>query len=383
LVPATLEMMSETTAAEHLDLADFAARARTWVEQNKHEAPPDYGAIVPQHLLDRGIVWQKRLFDAGWAGIHWPTEHGGQGLSSEHQSVWLEVCARAEVPAFINMVGFVLAGQGLQIYGTQEQQRQHLRSIITAEQIWCQLFSEPEAGSDLASLRTSAVRDGDVWVVNGHKVWCSGGRHSDWGILMARTNPDVSKHRGISFFVVDMHSAGIEVRPIRQMNGGSEFDEVFFDNVCMPADALLGELDDGWRVGMTILTNERGSIGAAAISTERRLDALAGMGDRDLGVVERQRLATLVSQGRAYAYMGARQGPDASVGSSLNKLGITELSFAAAELKADIAGAYAMLAGPGSAPILGAPGGRIAGGSSQIQRNIIGERILGLPKEPR
>jgi len=376
-------MMSETTAAEHLDLADFAARARTWVEQNKHEAPPDYGAIVPQHLLDRGIVWQKRLFDAGWAGIHWPTEHGGQGLSSEHQSVWLEVCARAEVPAFINMVGFVLAGQGLQIYGTQEQQRQHLRSIITAEAIWCQLFSEPEAGSDLASLRTAAVRDGDVWVVNGHKVWCSGGRHSDWGILMARTNPDVSKHRGISFFVVDMHSAGIEVRPIRQMNGGSEFDEVFFDNVCMPADALLGELDDGWRVGMTILTNERGSIGAAAISTERRLDALAGMGDRDLGVVERQRLATLVSQGRAYAYMGARQGPDASVGSSLNKLGITELSFAAAELKADIAGAYAMLAGPGSAPILGAPGGRIAGGSSQIQRNIIGERILGLPKEPR
>jgi len=281
------------------------------------------------------------------------------------------------------MVGFVLAGQGLQIYGTADQQQRHLRSIITAAQLGCQLISEPEAGSDLASLQTAAVRDGDEWVVNGHKVWCSGGRHSDWGILMARTNTDVSKHRGISFFVVDMHSAGIVVRPIRQMNGGSEFDEVFFDNVCMPADALLGELDDGWRVGMTILTNERGSIGAAAISTERRLDALAGMADGDLGVVERQRLATLVSQGRAYSYMGARQGPGASIGSSLNKLGITELSFAAAELKADIAGADAMLAGPGSDPILGAPGGRIAGGSSQIQRNIIGERILGLPKEPR
>ncbi len=375
--------MSDSTAAEHLDLADFATKAQTWVEQNKHKAPPDYGAIVPHRLLDRGIAWQRRLFEAGWAGIHWPTEHGGQGLSSEHQSVWLEVCARAEVPAFINMVGFVLAGQGLQIYGTADQQQRHLRSIITAEQIWCQLFSEPEAGSDLASLQTAAVRDGDEWVVNGHKVWCSGGRHSDWGILMARTNTDVSKHSGISFFVVDMHSAGIEVRPIRQMNGGSEFDEVFFDNVCMPADALLGELDDGWRVGMTILTNERGSIGAAAISTERRLDALAGMADGDLGVVERQRLATLVSQGRAYSYMGARQGPGASIGSSLNKLGITELSFAAAELKADIAGADAMLAGPGSDPILGAPGGRIAGGSSQIQRNIIGERILGLPKEPR
>ena len=365
-----------------MELEDFRAAATAWVAANKAIAPPDYGAILPQHLIPEGIAWQKHLFAEGWAGIHWPTEYGGRGLTPEHQSIWLEVCALAEVPPFINMVGFVLAGQGIQLYGTDEQKAQHLQPIIEAEQVWCQLFSEPEAGSDLASLNTTAVRDGDEWIVNGQKVWCSGANYSQWGILMARTNPDVPKHKGISFFLIDMESPGVDRRPLKQMTGESEFFEVFMTDVRMPADALLGPENEGWGVGMNTLTNERGSIGAAAIGTQRRLDALAAMGDGGLDPHKRQRLASLLTHGKSYAYMGGRQGPGASVGSSLNKLGITELMFHTAELRADIAGPAAMLDGGGAASLLGAPGGRIAGGSSQVQRNIIGERILGLPKEP-
>lgn len=254
-----------------MELDEFRSKASAWIEANKDQAPPDYGAIMPPHMYDQGVAWQKHLFAEGWTGAHWPTEVGGMGLTVQHQAVWLELCALAEIPPFINMVGFVLAGQGVQLLGTDAQKDKHLGNILSAEQVWCQLFSEPNAGSDLASLQTTALKDGDEWIVNGQKVWCSGGRYSDWGILMARTNPDVPKHKGISFFLINMHSPGIETRPLKQMTGDAEFDEVFFTDVRMPADALLGAENEGWGVGMTILTNERGSIGAAAIGTERRL----------------------------------------------------------------------------------------------------------------
>ncbi len=368
-----------------MDPEIFRSEVRTWLAANADQAPRDYGAIMPPELRDAGVAWQQRLFAAGWAGIHWPTEYGGRGLTPDHQSIWVEECAYAEVPAFINMVGFVLAGQGLLRFGTDEQKQQHLRPIITAETVWCQLFSEPEAGSDLASLRTTAVADGDTFVVNGQKVWCSGGRISDWGILMARTNPDVAKHKGISFFLLDMHLPGIEVRPLRQMTGGSEFDEVFLTDVVIPADALLGPINEGWGVGMATLTNERGSIGAAQIAMQRRLDAMVALGahaDSSLGPVERDRLARLVARGHSLLAMGKRQGPAASVGSSLGKLGTTEMAFDNAVFKAELRGAEGMLWHADTKGLTAAPGGRIAGGSSQIQRSIIGERILGLPKEP-
>lgn len=281
------------------------------------------------------------------------------------------------------MVGCVLAGQGVQIYGTEEQKKQHLNSIITASQLWCQLFSEPESGSDLGSLRTAAETDGEGWVVNGQKVWCSGGRYSDWGILMARTDATLSKHKGISFFLVDMQSDGIETRPLRQMTGDAEFDEVFFTNVLLPRSALLGPVNGGWHVGMDILTKERGSIGAGAITMQRRLDSLISLAESELDSRTRQELVILLTQGKSYDFLGQRQGPDSSVASSLNKLGITELMFDIANLRANISGLEALLEGPSSNSLLSAPGARIAGGTSQIQRNIIGERILGLPKEPR
>jgi alkylation response protein AidB-like acyl-CoA dehydrogenase len=366
---------------------EFRDRARGWLAGNAHHATPDYGAILPPHLVDCAVDWQRRLFDAGLTGIAWPAAHGGAGLTPAHQGAWLEEAARAGVPAYLNMVGHVLAGGSIQRYGTEAQQHAHLRSILDASVIWCQLFSEPGAGSDLASLRTSAERDGETWVLNGQKVWCSGGRYSQWGILLARTDPEAAKHRGISFFLLDMRLPGIEVRPLRQMTGEAHFDEVFFSDVRMPGDALLGPRHDGWGVAMTTLTNERGSIGAAAISLERRLEGLTTFGGLGAAPIARQRAAALYTTGRSYLAMVGRQGPVAGTTASLSKLGITELSFAAAELTADLGGAATMLSGDSSQTdsgraLLAAPGGRIAGGTSQIQRNIIGERLLGLPKEP-
>ena len=287
------------------------------------------------------------------------------------------------MPAFINMVGIVLAGTVIQKFGTDEQKSAHLRATLAAEQVWCQLFSEPGAGSDLGGLTTRAERDGERWIVNGQKVWCSGGRYSGWGILMARTDPDAPKHKGISFFLMDMSLPGIEVRPLRQMTGEAEFDEVFFTDVEMPIDALIGPQNEGWMVGMATLTSERGHIGASIIGLERRLEQIAAMGGDDLGIVEQDRLADLLARGNAFRAMALRQGPIASTAGSLMKLGITELMFEATMLRGDLAGAGAMLEGPDAAGMLAAPGGRIAGGTSQVQRNIIGERLLGLPREPK
>ncbi len=363
---------------------EFRHAARAWLAANRSHAPRDYGAILPPDLYEHGVAWQQRLFAEGWAGIHWPVEHGGRGLTPAHTAAWIEECAIAGVPPFINMVGIVLAGGAIMQFGTPAQQARHLRATLAAEQVWCQLFSEPGAGSDLASLSTRAEQDGDTWVVNGQKVWCSGGRYSDWGILMARTNPGVPKHKGISFFLCDMTLPGIETRPLKQMTGEAEFDEVFFTDVRLPADALIGPRDEGWMVGMAVLTNERGHIGASVIGLERRLEAMARMAEgRELGPVERDRLTALLSRGQAFMAMGRRQGPVASTAASLMKLGITEMMFEAAMLRGSIAGASAMLDGPDAAGMLAAPGGRIAGGTSQVQRGIIGERLLGLPREPK
>ena len=362
----------------------FRAGVASWLASNRQHAPRDYGAICPPDLVHEGISWQKRIFDAGYAGLHWPESHGGRGLTPAHHGVWVEECARAGVPPVLNMVGLVLAGGAVMAFGNDAQKDRHLRATLTAEHVWCQLFSEPGAGSDLGSLTTRAVRDGDRFIVNGQKVWCSGGRCSNWGILMARTNPDAPKHEGISFFLCPMDLPGIDVRPLRQMTGESEFDEVFFTDVELPADSLIGPLHGGWGVGMAVLTNERGHIGASIIGLERRIDQMASLGrGKGLDAVRRDALARLMSTGIAYKAVAQTQGPVASVASSLMKLGITEMMFDIAMLRGGITGADAMLENADANGMLAAPGGRIAGGSSQVQRNIIGERLLGLPREPK
>ena len=365
-------------------LVQFRGRVAAWLESNRQHAPRDYGAICPPDLIDAGIAWQKRINEAGFAGLHWPVEFGGQGLTPKHHGVWVEECARAGVPPVLNMVGLVLAGGAVMAFGTDEHKERHLRQTLNAEHVWCQLFSEPGAGSDLASLSTRADRDGDNFIINGQKVWCSGGRRSNWGILMARTNHEVAKHEGISFFLIPMDLPGIEVRPLKQMTGESEFDEVFFTDVALPAEYLIGPLHGGWGVGMAVLTNERGHIGASVIGLERRIESMAALGrGRGLSHTQRQELVNLYSKGVAYKAMAQTQGPVASTASSLMKLGITEMMFGIAMLRGDIAGADAMLEGADATGMLAAPGGRIAGGSSQVQRNIIGERLLGLPREPK
>lgn len=365
-------------------LDTFRGQVADWLADNRQHAPRDYGAICPPDLVDEGVAWQRRIFEAGFAGLHWPADHGGRGLSPAHHGVWVEECAKAGVPPVLNMVGLVLAGGAVMAFGDDAQKERHLRATLSAEHVWCQLFSEPGAGSDLGSLSTRAERDGDRFVVNGQKVWCSGGRCSNWGILMARTNPEAPKHEGISFFLCPMDLPGIEVRPLRQMTGEAEFDEVFFTDVELPADSLIGPLHGGWGVGMAVLTNERGHIGASIIGLERRIDQMATLGrGRGLDESRRQQLAQLMSRGIAYKAVAQTQGPVASTASSLMKLGITEMMFDVAMLRGDIAGADAMLEGPDALGMLAAPGGRIAGGSSQVQRNIIGERLLGLPREPK
>lgn len=292
------------------------------------------------------------------------------------------------MPAVFNMVGLVLTAGALLQFGTDAQRREHLPATARADRLWCQLFSEPGAGSDLASLATSAVLDGDLdtgtFLVNGQKVWCSGGRYSDWGILLARTRTDGARHDGISFLVVPMGAPGIDIRPLRQMTGEAEFDEVFFTDVAVPAANLIGPLHGGWGVAMSVLTNERGHIGTAVVGLERRLARIAAMaGERPLDAVERQRLSSLLAQGHAMRALAARQGSGATTAGSLLKLGITELVFDAAMLRGDLGGAGSLLDGGDASGMLAAPGGRIAGGTSQVQRNILGERLLGLPREPR
>ena len=366
------------------DLDAFRAEVSGWLAVNRARAPRDYGAICPPDLVDQGIAWQRLIHDSGYAGLHWPVEHGGRGLTPAHHGVWVEECARAGVPPVLNMVGLVLAGGAVMTFGTDAQKSRHLEATLRADHVWCQLFSEPGAGSDLASLSTRADRDGDRWIVNGQKVWCSGGRCSNWGILMARTDQDAPKHEGISFFLCPMDLPGIEVRPLRQMTGESEFDEVFFTDVELPDDALIGPLHGGWGVGMAVLTNERGHIGASVIGLERRIESMSALGARgDLDPGTRQALAELVSRGIAYKAMAQTQGPVASTASSLMKLGITEMMFDVAMLRGSVSGADSMLEGPESLGMTAAPGGRIAGGASQVQRNIIGERLLGLPREPK
>jgi len=240
---------------------ELRAAARDWIADNKPTAPPDWGAIMPPERRVEGMAWQQRVHEAGFAGLHWPVEYGGRGLSVEHHRAWAVECQAAGVPSILNMVGLVLTAGALLQFGTEAQKQAHLPETVRGERVWCQLFSEPGAGSDLAGLNTKAVLDGDTWIVNGQKVWTSGARASDWGILLARTEAEASKHEGISFFVIDMNAAGVETRPLRQMTGEAEFDEVFLTDVELPADALIGDRGQGWGIALAGLTSERGHIG--------------------------------------------------------------------------------------------------------------------------
>jgi alkylation response protein AidB-like acyl-CoA dehydrogenase len=266
--------------------------------------------------------------------------------------------------------------------GTERQRETFLRPTLRNDILWCQLFSEPGAGSDLAGLQSSAVLDGDHFILNGQKVWSSNAQLAQFGILMARTDAELPKHKGITFFILDMAFAGVEVRPIKQMTGESEFCEVFFSDVIVPSDAVLGDVNGGWAVAMAVLQDERGGAGASGvISLRRRLEHMI-QGAGEVNPLQIDGLIEILNRGKALQSLMERRGGDPHI-APIAKLMNSELSYDEAQLGASLHGAHSMLTSASIQALLYSPGMRIAGGSSEIQRNIIGERLLGLPREPQ
>jgi alkylation response protein AidB-like acyl-CoA dehydrogenase len=255
--------------------AAFRKKARAWLEKNAHLRGPDDAADELGEREDAGTIeaakaWQAKKFDEGFAVLTWPKDFGGQALSRVENVVWNQEEAKFKTPPNIYGIGHGMLGPTLMAHGTPEQKAKYLRDMARGQVVWCQLFSEPGAGSDLAGLRTSAVRDGDDWVVNGQKIWSTGAHYSDLGMIVTRTDPDAAKHAGLTYFIVDMKAKGVEVRPIKQINGGSGFNEVFFSDVRVSDSQRVGGIGEGWKVSITTLMNERVSIGAGTSGSRIR-----------------------------------------------------------------------------------------------------------------
>jgi alkylation response protein AidB-like acyl-CoA dehydrogenase len=390
--------------------AAFRSEARAWLEANaiSRGGDDDYSTPFGKHprtlaefeeqefdWFDQCKRWQATLHRDGWAGITWPKEYGGRGGSTIEEAIFAEEQSHFGVSSAPLVVGIGMAGPTIIAHGTAAQRDRFLDPMLRGDEAWCQLFSEPEAGSDLANLATRAVLDGDRWIVNGQKVWTSGARQSDWGILLARTDPDQPKHQGITFFVVDMRTPGIDVRPLRQINGGYHFNEVFLTDVAIPTDQVIGPVNGGWNVTMTTLTAERFSIGGGGAVSPRDLIAVAQKIGRSGDPVVRQQLADLYIRAEVLRYTGYRTrtsiaagrgiGPETSVAKLMNGQKNTDL----AERALEVLGAAGMLSGEDSAFdgtwadfFLFNRAGRIGGGTDEVQRNIVAERVLGLPREP-
>jgi alkylation response protein AidB-like acyl-CoA dehydrogenase len=384
---------------------EIAVRAeiRAWFEQpHVADAAREMarGSMTVDELdwIARAKRWQRFLADHGWACITWPAEYGGRGGTPTEAAIFAEEATRAGVFGNAFAVGVSMAGPTIIAHGTDAQKKRYLRPTLRGEEVWCQLFSEPGAGSDLAGLSTRAERDGDEWVVNGQKVWTSGAHFSDLGILLARTDPTVPKHRGITYLLVDMHAAGIDVRPLQQMTGATGFNEVFLTDVRVPVENTLGDVNAGWGVAMTTLANERtfmGGGGGRSLAF-RDLTALARSQGADRDLVIRQGLAASFTRAEISRYLAMRvrtqtsrglpPGPEASVSklfAAWNLKRNTELALAIEGASGMLAGADAPVRGAWQQSFLGAPSIRIAGGSDEVQRNVMGERVLGLPGEPR
>ncbi|MBI4608764.1 MAG: acyl-CoA dehydrogenase family protein [Candidatus Rokubacteria bacterium] len=385
----------------------FRRELREWLAANLAEHrrvfPPsdDELTLHPDRSFDSSLAWHKRMHAGGWVGIHWPKEYGGRGASLIEQMIFTEELIAAGAPPGVNTIGLAMVGPAVIRHGTETQRQSWLRAILSADEIWCQGFSEPGAGSDLANLSTRAIEDGDSFVISGQKVWTSNAHRSHACILLALTDLAAPRHRGISCFRVDMQSPGITIRPLVQITGDAEFNEVFLDQVRVPKTNLVGAKNAGWKVAITILMYERMAVGSTVILHHyiQRLLALARRQPRDGGAaadpVLRQELAQIYLEGRLLRLTGLRYltrqlrgeppGPEGSV----LKLALTDTYRKLAEAATRIVGPYHQLwKGTDRAP----EGGRwafqalfalrfgIAGGTTEIQKNIVGERMLGLPK---
>jgi alkylation response protein AidB-like acyl-CoA dehydrogenase len=378
----------------------FREELRAWLRDH---TPPDIEIAATLEDAELLRKWQRTLHSGRWVGINWPVEYGGRGASLTQLAIYNEELARAHAPQILGRAGVSLVGPTLIAHGTEEQRRRWMPRILAGDDVWCQLFSEPDAGSDLTSLSTRAEKHDDVYVVNGQKVWSSHARFSDWGIALVRSDPDARPHKGISMLAIPMTAKGVDVRPLRQITGGSEFNEVFFDEVKVPAENLIGPEHEGWRVANTTLANERGAtfIWKQQVLCREGIDRLmktcAHRGVIDDPVV-RQRLAQTWIEVEIFRLHNDRtlsrlsRGEELGAESSIVKLwwaGVSQRLYevATAALGADAflgsEDAHAIDGGRWAHELLATRANSIQGGTSEIQRNIIGERLLGLPREPR
>ncbi|UIX29115.1 acyl-CoA dehydrogenase family protein [Streptomyces sp. GQFP] len=348
---------------------------------------------------ERIRVWERTRYDQGWGALGWPEEYGGRELPAHYEQLYRAEEAAFEVPRRTEVfpVTQQLVAPAIRIWGTEKQRQRWLRPMLRTDELACQLFSETEAGSDLAAVRTRAVRDadGDGWVLRGHKIWTSGARVATWGVAVCRTDPDVPKHAGITVFLVRMDAPGVTVRPIRQMTGGSSFNEVYLDDVAVPDSDRLGPVGEGWRVTLTVLAAERLDSGSLGLDNADRALELARHLPRLLTGGEQQQAADLFVRTLVQRLIGLRvtaalvAGHEPGAEASVGKLYATATMRATTDLVAQLLGPR-LAADTGewgtfawTEHLLGAPGYRIAGGSDEIQRTILAERVLGLPKEPK
>ena len=381
--------------------ASFRKNCREWLEKNaKLKIGVEKNEFANIDFLQAAKDWQKKKYDAGWAMLHWPKEYGGIAASAIERIIWSEEESKFDVPRGIFEIGLGMCGPVMMEYASEEQKARYLPPMAEGREIWCQLFSEPSAGSDVAGLRSKAVQDGDNWIINGQKVWTSGAHFSDYGILVVRHDPSLAKHKGMTFFFIDMKSPGIDIKPIKQITGGSSFNEVYFNDVVVPDSQRLGEIGDGWKVAITTLMNERLAVGDAnGADVEEAFRWAKNQDDIGEPLINNKSVRSSIADWYCEANglkntklrtmsalsKGETPGPEASITKivSANKLqdignfGMDSLDMSGM-LKTDNAEIQSF-----QNAWLGAPGLRIAGGTDEILKNIIAERVLGLPQDAR
>ncbi len=378
--------------------AEYRTTVRAWLEAHRAEAPvlsgPDAITNEDEIVVVRR-AWQRKLAEAGLAGVSWPEEYGGRGLGPLHQVIVNQEISRAGVPGILDVIGVGMLGPTIIAHGSEEQKQRYLAPMLHADEVWCQMFSEPAAGSDLAGIQARATQQDDgSWRISGQKVWTTNAQFAAYGLVLVRTDPDVTKHKGLTMFVLPMDAAGVTIRPLRQISGEPEFNEVFMDDVHLDADATVGPVNGGWGTALTTLMFERLTIGGGGEGFGYRADrfarAIADAPDAASDPEVRRRLGELSVETLAVRYTGYRvltavqrggiPGPEAGLG----KVTLVNAAIAAGDLIADVYGPEALIDGSEWAYLISfLPGLKSAGGTEEILRNTIGERVLGLPPEPR
>ncbi|MEM7253392.1 MAG: acyl-CoA dehydrogenase family protein [Pseudomonadota bacterium] len=384
--------------------AEYRAKVRAFLSAHYSPYPdgeraPAFAPVSTDEAVRASQAWQATKFDAGWACLTWPKEYGGQNATPIEQVIWSQEESTFQTPANIFTIGIGMLGPTIMKHGTAPQKADYLPRLARGDDIWCQLFSEPSAGSDLAGLRTRAVQDGDEWIVNGQKIWTSGAHYCRYGMVITRSDPSARKHKGLTYFIVDMESPGIDVRQIRQINGAANFNEVFFDDVRIPDRNRVGEIGGGWTAALTTLMNERATISSVGLGgfgpqnllkLAMEVDSYRERAIDDVAV--RQTLADFFVTASGLSYTAYRtltaisKGEVPGAESSINKMVGGALRQRMAEYGMELQGIAGTVMDPDfqcQAQYLGSPGSRIAGGSDEIMRNIVAERVLGLPADIR